>query len=124
MPSETVATGQERVRGSKMNLSKINLTRWRIKGKSIPACFIEKFRAEATMVFVQVSKYYLTCETSTESTNKLRQTKNRCCSPEMTVAFLYLVDLKPLTIIILPLCLVTVPRPRVFTASSVNSLSL
>jgi hypothetical protein len=26
-------------------------------------------------VFIQVSKYYLTCETSTESTNKLRQTK-------------------------------------------------
>lgn len=69
-----------------------------------------EIRSRATTLFIQVSKYYLTCETPTESTNKPRQTKNRCCSPEMTVAFLYLLDLKPL-IIILPLCLVTAPRP-------------
>jgi len=41
----------------------------------------------------------------------------------MTESFLYLVDLKPLTIIILPLSLLTVPRPSVFTASSSFSCS-
>lgn len=104
--------------------NELNKMARRENDRSTPARFIVKFWGGATMAFVQVSKYYLTCETSTESTNNLRQTKNRCCSPEMTVAFLYLVDLKPLTIIILPLCLVTVPRPGVFTASSVRALSL
>ena len=90
------------------------------KGKGKPERFIKKFKTGATVVFTQQSKHYLTCETSTESTNRPRQITNKknCSSPEMTESFLYLVDLKPLTTIIPPLCLLTVPRPSVFTASS------
>jgi hypothetical protein len=111
--------------GNKINLFKNKLNKMATKGKSKPARFIKKFKTGATAVFTQVSKHYLTCETSTESTNRPRQITNKknCCSPEMTEAFLYLVDLKPPTTIILPPRLLTVPRPGVFTASSSFSRS-
>jgi hypothetical protein len=47
------------------------------KVNSKPARFIKKFKTGATVLFTQVSKHYLTCETSTESTNKQRQTRNK-----------------------------------------------
>ena len=47
------------------------------KGKGKTESFIKKFKTEATVVFTQVSKHYLTCETSTESTNRPRQITNK-----------------------------------------------
>jgi len=56
------------------------------KGKGKPDRFIKKFKTGAPAVFTPVSKHYLTCETSTESTNRPRQIANKknCSSPEMT----------------------------------------
>lgn len=48
-----------------------------MKGKGKPERFIKKFKTGATVVFIQVSKHYLTCETSTESTNRPRQITNK-----------------------------------------------
>ena len=55
-----------------------------MKGKGKPERFIKKFKTGATVVFTQVSKHYLTCETSTESTNRPRQITNPPKKPLFT----------------------------------------
>jgi hypothetical protein len=112
-------------RATKWTFPRNKLNKVEGKAESTLARLVEKFGAGATIVFIQVSKYYLTCKTSTESTNRLRQTKNPAAVHRKWLrSFFILLIWKPLTIIILPLCLVTVPRPGVLTASSDLSLSL
>jgi len=56
---------------AKLTFLKINTMATKRKGK--PERFIRKSKTGAMVVFTQVSKHYLTCETSTESTNRPRQ---------------------------------------------------
>lgn len=95
-----------------MNLSKINL-RWQRKGKSKPMHFINKFKTAVTPVFIQVSKYFRNCETFIYGTSEDKREKKK------TIFLftgndrdLYLVHLKPLTIIILPHSLLLSSKAR------------
>ena len=54
------------------------------KGKGKPERFIRKSKIGATVVFTQVSKHYLTCETSTESTNRPSRKKRKKKKPLFT----------------------------------------